>query len=141
MRRAYRPRDSRRLQPDGTPFAGLLASAADDGTLRIWNAANGVEWAALQGHSGWVLALAWSADGSVVFSAGADGTLQRWDTATGDPLPGFDDHAGIVLDLALSPDGTRLAGVGPDGRAWLWDARTGDELIALAGTPGAEAVA
>ena len=54
---------------------GVLASAAWDGTLRVWPAAG--EARVLEGHRGNVNAVAFRSDGTLV-SAGFDGTLRAW---------------------------------------------------------------
>ena len=61
---------------------GRLASAGDDGTVRLWDTA-GRELLALRGHIGAVRALAFSPDGHRLASGGDDRTIKVWD---GTPL-------------------------------------------------------
>ena len=65
-RPAGRPRRPRR--PSGVrggvqPGRGQLASAGDDGTVRLWDPATGAQLAALTGHASEVTAVAFSPDG------------------------------------------------------------------------------
>ena len=69
------------IAPDGT----WLASAGDDGTVRIWDPATGQQRAVLTGHTGAVTAVAIAPDGTWLASAGDDGTVRIWDPATGQP--------------------------------------------------------
>ena len=71
------------FSPDGR----RLASASDDGTVRLWDPATGAELAALTGHTGQVTAVAFSPDGRRLASAGWDGTVRLWDPATGAERP------------------------------------------------------
>lgn len=57
------------------PDAGHVASAGNDGVIRIWDPA-GAQVAELEGHEGPVSALAWTDAG--LFSAGWDGTVRAW---------------------------------------------------------------
>jgi WD40 repeat protein len=59
----------------------LLASAGDDGTVRLWDPERGTELAALTGHTGPVSAVAWGRldNPSVIASGGDDGTVRLWD--------------------------------------------------------------
>src|SRR5688572_29389975 len=60
----------------------LLASASKDGTIKIWDPADGSEQATLEGHKGQVLRLAFSAE-NLLASGGADKTVRLWDVAKG----------------------------------------------------------
>ena len=54
----------------------LLASASDDGTVRLWDPATGEHKQTLQGHSGPVSAVAFSQDGQLLASASDDGMVR-----------------------------------------------------------------
>ncbi|KAL3482541.1 WD40-repeat-containing domain protein [Aspergillus germanicus] len=68
----------------GSGTRGLtVASASDDTTIRLWDAASGAEKQVLEGHQGCVNAVAFSPDGQTVASASEDRTIRLWDAATG----------------------------------------------------------
>jgi uncharacterized protein YcbK (DUF882 family) len=89
----------------------------------------------LPGHTDWVRAVAFSADGALLASAGHDGLIRLWSvsargaTARGQ-LPG---HRLWVSALAISPDGNLLASAGFDRRIRLWDLAKGAMLRQLRG--------
>ena len=66
--------ESLALAPDGK----VLASAHQDGTIRLWEAALGNEARVLAGHRGTVLATAFSPDGKMLASVGHDSTIIIW---------------------------------------------------------------
>ena len=120
------------FSPDGR----RLASAGEDGTVRLWDPATGAEQATLTGHTGAVAAVAFSPDGRRLASAGADGTVRLWDPVTGAEQATLTGHDGPVAAVAFSPDGRRLASAGADGTVRLWDPATGAEQATLTGHTG-----
>ena len=61
-----------------SPDGKTLASASDDKTIRLWEAASGQPLRTLQGHQNSVLSIAWSPDGKTLASASGDGTVRLW---------------------------------------------------------------
>jgi WD40 repeat protein len=119
------------FSPDGR----RLASASDDGTVRLWDPATGATLATLAGHTRRVFAVAFSPDGRRLASASDDGTVRLWDSATGAAqamLTGSDSPvASPVQAVAFSADGRRLASGGWDQAVRLWDPATGAAVATL----------
>src|SRR5262245_39072026 len=83
-------------------------------------------------HRGYVVSLAFAADGKSVASGSYDFTAAVWDAATGLPRYRLPRQRTYVYAVAFSPDGKRLATTGgADNTIRLWDAATGQPAGAI----------
>jgi hypothetical protein len=105
------------FSPDGR----LLATAANELVLRLWDAATGKEARQLPGHGNGVHALAFSADGRTLAAAGFGPVTRLWEVATGRIRHQVEGHRGLVSALAFTPDGRTLLSGGADTTVLLWD--------------------
>ena len=94
----------------------------------------------LEGVSGKVNALVFSADGSQLFAAagdaGVNGIAYQWKVADGALVRKYEGHTDALYGLALSPDGQMLATGGYDQKVRLWNTASGAETAVLAGHNG-----
>lgn len=74
---------------------------------------------------GWINAMAYSPDGSLLATGGGDGIIRLRDPNTGRPLKLLVRHGGPIESLAWLDDGRILASLDGGGAGWLWDIETG----------------
>ncbi len=124
--------------PDGT----MLASGADDRTIKLWDVATETNIATLEGYTGWVLAVAFSPpDGTILASGADDRTIKLWDVATETNIATLEGHTGWVRSVAFSPDGTMLASGADDQTVKLWDVDTETNIATFEHTGPVRSVA
>ena len=108
-------------------------SGSFDNTLRIWNVVTGESEAELKGHSGRVISVVLSPDGSHVVSGSDDNTLRIWNVATGESEIELKGHSGRVNSVAFSSDGSHVVSGSDDNTLRIWNAVTGESEAELKG--------
>jgi hypothetical protein len=116
-----------------SPDGKRLATASDDGTVKVWQVSGGREVCTLMGHTNSVIAVSWSPDGERLASGSSDGTAKVWEAATGRSLLTLKGHTNQVTSVCWSPDSRRLATASDDGTARVWEVASGRELLVIKG--------
>ncbi len=119
--------------------ATRLASAARDGTVKIWDPATGECLLTLKGLfvSGpdhrWINSVAWSHNSTRIASSLGGKTVKILDPATGECLSLLEGHSNRVYSVAWSHDSARLASVSYDTTVKIWDTASSQCLMTLEG--------
>ena len=103
--------------PDGK----LLATADEDGTIKLWDTATDKVKITLAGHRGWVGCIQFDPDGKTLASASRDGTVRLWDVGTGRERAVLRGHEEEVRAVAFSPDRRLVASGGDDKTVKVWN--------------------
>ncbi|KAJ6578266.1 hypothetical protein B0H19DRAFT_1020632 [Mycena capillaripes] len=85
-----------------------------------------------QGHTNWVLSVAFSPDGARIVSGSLDNTIHVcvWDGKTGKTvMERIESHTGSVLSVAFSPDGAHIVSGSLDNKIRVWDVKTGEAVM------------
>ena len=119
---------------DFSPNGQTIVSGGEDGTVRIWNAADLQPQQLFFNHIGAVTALNFSPNGQRIVSGGEDGTLRIWEVASGQQVAQLDGHEGKVSAVGFSPDGEQIVSGGDTVR--VWEVAGGQQVAQLDGHEG-----
>jgi WD40 repeat protein/tRNA A-37 threonylcarbamoyl transferase component Bud32 len=117
------------FSPDGQQ----LATAGEDGVVRIRQASTGEVIQSLHGHTERVWDVAFSPDGSLLATAGADRKVRVWDVVAGREVGILEGHVEPVRRVSFSPDGRFLATASEDFTVRIWDVATRNSISILRG--------
>jgi len=113
------------FSPDGK----ILASASNDGTVRLWDVATAKEIRKVEGHVKPVTCVSFSADGKRIISGGDDTTARIWDVTTGDQLYQFETRHDHFALAAFLPDGKHVVLAMNETYPQLWDIETEKKVL------------
>jgi len=105
------------------PNGQQLATAISNEVV-VWDIGQGRQLFAGQGHTAWVLCLAYSPDQTMIASGSRDETIRLWDAETGQCLKTLVCSGSWVQTLAFSPSGEYLVSGGSDGEIRVWQVAT-----------------
>jgi WD40 repeat protein len=131
------PRSSHEQHPNTIHFLPgdqRLATASDDGTVRIWSLAESRLELTLRHDAGakdsriqFLRGMDVSPDGKYAVSSSLDDTVRMWDIAIGREVYRLPGHGrlGGSRSVRFTPDGKQFASWGDDMRVYVWDVATG----------------
>jgi WD40 repeat protein len=122
------------------PGQPLLASGANDRTIRLWDTETGRESHTLRGHEEEVTGVLFGPGGKQLLSASRDGMVKFWDPSVGQEAHGYLGQTFAARGPAQLAT-TALARPGPLSEGaksvWLWDRAAGKQDGAFDGHQGA----
>lgn len=128
----------RQLAVDG--HSDRIATANDDGTVRVWEPATGALVLTIDLGDDRPSSVAMSTDGNLLATGSDDGFVQIWNARSGkefrSPLTGSDPDPTVpwtissVDSVAFSPDGSAVAAGSSDGLVRVWDLHRGKMIAA-----------
>jgi WD40 repeat protein/DNA-binding SARP family transcriptional activator len=121
----------------------IVASGADDETVRLWDVQTGQCLETFQGYRDYAWAITWSPDGQTLASGGISQTVRLWSLQTGRCIRTLAGHDEWIYSVAMTNDSADgefsretkpiLASGGRDRTVKLWDVATGSLLKTLQG--------
>jgi WD40 repeat protein len=103
-----------------------------DGSVRSWNASNGLLLRTYRGSARYLADATLSPDGSMVVAGGGDGLLRFWDTANGRPLWTMPAHKSSLIGLHF--EGADIVTRGFGGEVARWTVPNTPETFEVAAT-------
>jgi eukaryotic-like serine/threonine-protein kinase len=112
-----------------SPDGKWLATGGWDNTVKIRDAASGVESLTIFAHEGYVLDLAFSPDSRNLVTTSEDRSVRLWEIPAGRRVSTFRGHADFVQAVAFRPNGREIGTGSVDGSIRFWDLQTSRPVV------------
>ncbi|MGD9724722.1 MAG: toll/interleukin-1 receptor domain-containing protein [Pirellulales bacterium] len=112
--------------------ATRAATAADDGTARIWSIPEGALLHSLQHDGGEVYCAEFSSSGAMLATSTSDNRACVWDVESGRKLTTLSGHTNFVMSVAFASQDRRLLTAAWDGAVRVWDTSTWECVATIA---------
>lgn len=113
----------------------LVATAAQDGTVRLWDKESAKELVRYQ-VEGSARSVAFNPESSLLAAGDSAGIVHLWSVDTDDEVHRLEGHTGNVESVIFSADGSLLITAGLDSTVRIWRVSTGEQLAVLNHTVG-----
>lgn len=110
---------------------GNLASASEDGSLRLWDVPAQEEIRKFDGHQDGLTSVAFSPNGEQLIAGSFDWLLRLWEVDTGRLISTFEGHEAAIWSVAFSPDGETIASASEDWTVRLWNTPDSNENLTI----------
>jgi U3 small nucleolar RNA-associated protein 13 len=108
------------------PNDRVFATASQDKTIKLWDAATGELQATLAGHRRGVWHVEFSPVERCLLSASADKTVKLWDIGQAVCVKTFEGHTNSVLRASFLTHGMQVLSTSSDGTLKLWTIKTSE---------------
>nr|XP_054767870.1 SKI8 subunit of superkiller complex protein-like [Lytechinus pictus] len=104
-----------------SPDSQLLATASDDGQIKIYDVQQANLAGTLSGHSSWVTGVHFCPDNTHFVSNSSDKTVKVWDCGTRQCVATFYDHLDQVWQAKYNGNGSKMVSVSDDNAIHIYD--------------------
>lgn len=118
-----------------SPDGSLIATAGEDGAVRVWDAFTGELVQTLEGHENRINYVDFAPNDELIASAADDGSVRLWDQA-GRQVALLEMPANGVNSVEFSPDSALLVAATDAGDVWVWDVAGESVSMELGGHQG-----
>ncbi len=120
-----------------SPENDFIASAHEDGIIRLWNTRTRKLIASLQGHDGAIYSIAVSPDGKYLVSGGQDGQILLWNVSSKKLERVIAQKGKAIKSVVFSHNGKYILAGGDDCAIRVWSAAFNDLVRSIGGCSGA----
>ncbi|EFC38858.1 predicted protein [Naegleria gruberi] len=107
----------------------ILATAAMDGTVKLWNAKSGAFISSLEGPGDSIEWIDWHPRGNIIIGGSQDATTWMWNTQKEVCLNVFSGHSESVTNGCFTTDGKLMVTASDDATVKIWNPKTAECIV------------